>query len=98
MAMATWCEFAEQIEAVLKARGQGDTIPEGGLGHWVSQAWPPSEDDLDPEEWADTWLEDVAEAAERREAEAELGAGFFPSRIDRSTYTRDERFNDPYLD
>jgi len=55
----TYCEqLTAKIEAVLRARGLGHTIPSDGLDSWVAAALP---DDDDPESWADAWVDQVAE-------------------------------------
>lgn len=52
-------KFAEQIEQALRDRGQEEVIPAGGLWAWVNQAWPPTNDNLDPDDWATDWIEQI---------------------------------------
>jgi hypothetical protein len=71
MATATYSDHAGRIEAELKARGLDDTIPAGGLDHWVAQGWTLDElQDADPAEGADLWIEQLGNKEATRTGEA----------------------------
>lgn len=53
-------DFAELVESALREMDRADSIPSGGLGHWVAQAWPLDDGDIDPDSWAQAWLETIA--------------------------------------
>lgn len=62
MANHAFSEFTEQVEAYLRGQDCECLIPDGGLDHWVSQAWDGDSEDQGPEEWAAAWVEQVADS------------------------------------